>query len=245
MTNGKRKSSRLRDNFFIGQRFPARGAPGERRERELKCWQRGLFYAFNFGRDVRFVAVDCSKPDWVAEPYLTMAENRDFLEKEFRPTVTSLSPRCIVFGHHPPFCAGPSHGNGDSDIKRVRKHLWPLLRRVGVRVSFWRHEHNFQWFNGDAGDHYIVSGASGKAATDKTETPAHWAARKHRKSKPEWPDLRITACGGHYLSVAYSDGQMKVVPRGISHTEPSAAFDLPPTFSLDVTLNESGSGTSG
>ena len=54
-----------------------------------------------------------------------------------RPTAAraGASPFC----HHPPFCAGPQHGNTDR-----MEQLLPLFAQGGVRVVFSGHEHNFQ-----------------------------------------------------------------------------------------------------
>jgi tartrate-resistant acid phosphatase type 5 len=85
----------------------------------------------------------------------------------------------IPFSHHPPFCAGPEHGNTAGMVER----LVPLFEAAGVRLVLSGHEHNFQ--HAVVNDiNYVVSGAAGKL---RTEPPRHfdeagtraWAAAPH------------------------------------------------------------------
>jgi hypothetical protein len=46
----------------------------------------------------------------------------------------------IPFSHHPPYAAGPQHG----DTNSMRDHILPLCIDHNVRTFFSGHEHNFQ-----------------------------------------------------------------------------------------------------
>jgi tartrate-resistant acid phosphatase type 5 len=61
----------------------------------------------------------------------------------------------IPFCHHPPFCAGPFHGNTDR-----MESLVALFEAAGVKACFSGHEHNFQHSHWNGIDYFISGGGS-------------------------------------------------------------------------------------
>jgi hypothetical protein len=140
------------DNLYLRERFA-----GEERYGRSSL-DPGLFYRFNFGRDVEFVSIDTSKESWFSERLFNVPKHLDFLEAAFpAPNASATLPRWrIPFCHHPPFCAGPRHRNTGSMHK-----LLPLFERAGVKAMFSGHEHNFQ-HSRNSGIDYFVTGGAGK-----------------------------------------------------------------------------------
>ena len=124
----------LYDNLLVTPRF---GAVRPGRDASIT---KGLFYRFRFGRDVEFICLDTSKD--------TLLFGSRMFEKDPGKTwmrgalATPLgSPKWrIPFSHHPPYCAGPEHG----DTNSMRDKIIPLCVQNGVRAFISGHEHNFQ-----------------------------------------------------------------------------------------------------
>lgn len=181
----------LADNFFLRERF-------YRQQLEARASvEPGLFYRFRFGADVELVCLDTSEA--VDLPERHFFQNRahlDFLEETFaRPRPGSPS-WTIPFCHHPPFCAGPHHGNTGPMLDS----LVPLFERAGVRVVLSGHEHNFQYSRYN-GIHYLISGAAGRLRED----PPRDFARAHTVA---W------ATEGHLLLVQLDADEMRIRPVG-------------------------------
>jgi len=182
----------LEDNFFLRTRFEA----DQGRSSEAP----GLYYRFRFGRDVEFVCIDTSHASsgTGCNHYFELAPHRAFLERVFEERASSESERgqrwLIPFAHHPPYCAGPHHGNNTAMLKT----LVPLFAPAGVRVMFAGHEHNFQYSVADD-IHYFVSGAGAKL---RPEEP-----RDFEKAR-----TRAWAAEGHFLLVQIRGKQMQVTP---------------------------------
>lgn len=176
----------LADNLFTDLRF-AEGSEVGRASLDP-----GLFYRFSYGADVHFVAVDTTEADELAARFFVDdPRHRAFLEQEL-----SGEPRGwrIPFSHHPPFCAGPKHGNTEHLVDA----LVPLLRAGGVQAMFSGHEHNFQHNHVDGVD-YLVTGSAGKL-------------RQGRPNRFEQAGTRSWAAEGHFLIVDVDSQAMTIHP---------------------------------
>jgi hypothetical protein len=105
------------------------------------------------------------------------------MQRALPPRAEGGIPRRIPFGHHPPFCAGPLHGNTDRMDSVVR-----LFEAGGVRASFAGHEHNFQ-HNRWNGIDYFVSGAGSKI---RRRTPGGFDAAHTQSWSGECHFLLVT-----------------------------------------------------
>jgi tartrate-resistant acid phosphatase type 5 len=182
--------SQLEDNFYLGPRFVREG---EARSKD----ELGLYYRFAFGRDIEFVSVDTSHASrgQGCEHYFELPTHRQFLERAFQPPTHASAARWLIpFSHHPPYCAGPHHGNNEAMLAQ----LVPLFQRAGVRAVFSGHEHNFQYAL-DRDVHYFVSGAGAKL---RAEPPTAFKAAR----------TRAWAAEGHFLLVQIRGRQMAVTP---------------------------------
>jgi tartrate-resistant acid phosphatase type 5 len=198
--------AQMLDNLFLERRFagqPTLSWTGGFRD----TWRHGLFYAFDFGRDFRFAAMDTTHgAHWVRA-----GANRAVLDRIF--AVGDEGPSWIVpFGHHPPFCLGPDHGYWAYDVKLVRDAFWTddRMRKAGVPMSFWGHEHNFQHWKGP-GHQLFVSGAAGKRNGGPT-AEARDSALARTASEPDRPGPAESRMGWHFLDVVFDGaGETDVV----------------------------------
>ncbi|CAN5844594.1 hypothetical protein BH23ACT10_BH23ACT10_21350 [soil metagenome] len=176
----------LDDNMFTELRF-ADSDDGGRASLDP-----GLFYRFSYGSQVHFVAVDSTlAPGMDAEHFVDHPRHRKFLER----VLTDDAPGwTIPFSHHPPFCAGPKHGN----TEHLVDSLVSLLERGGVRVMLSGHEHNFQHASVNGVD-YIITGAAGKVREGR---PDGWEQAGTRS----WIDE------GHFLVVDVDVDRMTIHP---------------------------------
>jgi tartrate-resistant acid phosphatase type 5 len=163
--------AQLADNLFLEHRF----RPGV--EAGSASLDPGLFYRFQVGADLEFVCIDTSIAEGMdVEHFFDDPAHGRWLRDALRRD----GPRWqIPFSHHPPFCAGPEHGNTAGMVDR----LVPLFREAGVRLVLSGHEHNFQHAVVD-GIHYVVSGAAGKLRAEAprgftTAGTCAWAAAGH------------------------------------------------------------------
>ncbi len=139
------------DNFYLRERLAADEAAGR------ASVGPGLFYKFRVASDVEFVCIDTSKEDFFRRGRLyEYPKHQEFVQRAFPPTEQGRIPWRIPFGHHPPFCAGPQHGNTDG-----MEPMIALFEKAGVRACFSGHEHNFQHSRWNGID-YFVSGAGSK-----------------------------------------------------------------------------------
>ena len=188
----------LLDNLYLRERIAADEGSGR------ASMDPGLFYRFRYGRDVEFICIDTSKESfWRRGRLFEYPKHRQWLEQTFAGTggVRWRLPFC----HHPPFSAGPRHGNTDG-----MEELLPLFARGGVRAVFSGHEHNFQHSH-HAGIDYFVSGAGSKV---RTGIPGG-AIAAHTVT---WADQ------AHFLLVTIDGGTMTV--RAIGELEDDRLVDL-------------------
>ena len=187
--------AQLEDNFYLGARF-AHG--GEARSNESP----GLYYRVGFGSDIEFVSIDTSHASegHGCEHYFELAPHRRFLDRAFQARGDQEPRRWLIpFSHHPPYCAGPHHGNNEAMLAQ----LLPLFHRAGVRVVFSGHEHNFQYAR-ERDVHYFVSGAGAKL---RPEPPTGFDAAH----------TRAWAAQGHFLLVQIRGAEMRVTPVARAH----------------------------
>ncbi|HUQ50256.1 MAG TPA: metallophosphoesterase [Terriglobales bacterium] len=187
----------LFDNFFLGERFKGDETAGR------ASLDPGLFYKFRWGAAAEFVCVDTSRNSLLfGKRFFEHPNHQAFLDAAF-PAAENDPARPtwrLVFSHHPPYCAGPKHGNTKSMLER----LLPLFRRGGVRVVFSGHEHNFQRSHDEhqgSKIDYVVSGAGGKI---RLSPPTEFAEAK----TVEW------ASEAHFLLVKISGETMTLTPMG-------------------------------
>jgi tartrate-resistant acid phosphatase type 5 len=164
--------AQVEDNFYLRERL----AGGEEAAGRASFCP-GLFYRFRYGSDVEFVCLDTSREGFFRARLYEYPKHWEFVEAAF-PADKGAGIWRIPFCHHPPYCAGPQHGN-----TKGMQRLIPVFERSGVKASFAGHEHNFQHSLAD-GIHYFITGAAGKlrrAAPDRFEE-AHtvtWATECH------------------------------------------------------------------
>ena len=183
----------LLDNFFLNERFTGEESAGR------SSIGPGLMYRFHYGADVEFVCVDTSRESKLfSERFFEHKNHASFLDASFPavPDGAQRQPWRIPFTHHPPFCAGPQHGNSQSLIR----HMLPLFRRSGVRAVFSGHEHNFQHSRFEGID-YFITGAGGKVRLE----PPYDFAEAHTTC---W------AAAGNFLVVEVSAERMVVTALG-------------------------------
>ena len=215
------------DNFYLRERLLGEEAAGR------ASVNPGLFYKFHVSSDIEFVCFDTSKEDFFRRGRLfEYPKHWDFMQRtfavdpidsiangagatrvaaservrEFEGRSPSLKTRWrIPFGHHPPFCAGPQHGNTDR-----MESVVSLFETSGVRVCFSGHEHNFQHSRWNGVD-YFITGAGSKV---RQRTPGGFESAHTRTWSSE--------C--HFLLVAI-DGQVMTV-RAIGESPGEALRDI-------------------
>ena len=193
------------DNFYLAERLA-----GEEQAGRASIGP-GLFYRFRYGSDVELVCLDSSRRFLLfGERFFRHPNHQPFLEAAF-PPADGKPPRWrIPFAHHPPYCAGPMHGNSVSSLE----HLVPLYRRAGVKLVLSGHEHNFQHSRADGID-YFVTGGGGKVRGGRPKGMAEartaaWAAACHfLLVRVEGAEARVTPIGGDGkpLAVQGPDGR--------------------------------------
>ncbi len=169
------------DNFYLRERLSGEEAAGR------ASVNPGLFYRFRVSSDVEFVCFDTSKEDFFRRGRLfEYPKHWDFMQRAFTGESTDAVRWRIPFGHHPPFCAGPQHGNTDG-MERVVS----LFEASGVRACFSGHEHNFQHSRWNGVD-YFVTGAGSKV---RQRTPGGFEAAHTRTWSAECHFLLVTIDG--------------------------------------------------
>jgi len=196
------------DNFYLRERLLGEEAAGR------ASVNPGLFYKFHVSSEIEFVCFDTSKEDFFRRGRLfEYPKHWDFMERtfavdpidsiangagatrvaaservrEFEGRSPSLKTRWrIPFGHHPPFCAGPQHGNTDR-----MESVVSLFETSGVRVCFSGHEHNFQHSRWNGVD-YFITGAGSKV---RQRTPGGFESAHTRTWSSECHFLLVTIDG--------------------------------------------------
>jgi hypothetical protein len=190
------------DNFYLAERLA-----GEEQAGRASIGP-GLFYRFRYGSDIELVCLDTSRRFLLfGDRFFRHPNHAPFLEQAFPAAGGPDAPRWrIPFAHHPPYCAGPMHGNSRSSIER----LVPLYRRAGVKLVLAGHEHNFQHSRADGID-YFVTGGGGKVRSGRPGgmAEAHtvsWAAACHfLLVRIEGREARATPIGGDGMPLAPVD----------------------------------------
>jgi tartrate-resistant acid phosphatase type 5 len=189
------------DNFYLRERLAGEEAAGR------ASVGPGLFYRFRVSSDIEFVCFDTSKEDFFRHGRLfEYPKHLEFMQRAFPPREQGGVRWRIPFGHHPPFCAGPRHGNTDRMEPLVR-----LFEQGGVRACFSGHEHNFQHSIWNGVD-YFVSGAGSKI----------------RRRVPRWfEEAHTDSWSGecHFLLVTI-DGPVMTV-RAIGESPGDTLVDIP------------------
>ena len=190
------------DNMYLRERLAGEEAAGR------ASVSPGLFYRFRVSSDIEFVCVDTSKEHFFKRGRLyDYPKHWDFMQRAFPPLGTDTVRWRVPFGHHPPFCAGPMHGNTDGMHRVVE-----LFERSGVRACFSGHEHNFQhsyW----SGIDYFVSGAGSKI---RRRTPRRFEQAHTQSWSGECHFLLVTIDGDVMTVRAIgedAEGQIVDIPR--------------------------------
>jgi DNA repair exonuclease SbcCD nuclease subunit len=178
----------LLDNFYLWERFGTETKSGN------ASLDPGLFYRFRYGQDVEFVCLDTSKEHFFhGKRLFEYPKHREWIEHTLASDYNTRWR--IVFCHHPPFCAGPRHGNTDR-----MDQLLPLFAQGGIRVVFSGHEHNFQ-HSSYGGIDYFVTGAGSKVRKGSPD-------RFDEAHTHSWSDH------AHFLLVTIDRTTMRVEPIG-------------------------------
>jgi tartrate-resistant acid phosphatase type 5 len=190
----------LLDNMYLRERIASDEASGR------ASIDPGLFYRFRFGRDVEFICLDTSKESFFRGKRLfEYPKHREWVEQTFASD-EGVRWR-IPFCHHPPFCAGPQHGNTDH-----MEQLLPLFARGGARVAFSGHEHNFQHSTHDGID-YFVTGAGSKVRKGSPDD----FERAHTQSWSDYAHFLLVTIDGNSMQVRpigeLIDGEIRELPR--------------------------------
>ncbi len=198
-TEDRDDREQLLDNLYLRERMASDEASGR------ASMDPGLFYRFRFGRDVEFIGIDTSKEGFFRGKRLfEYPKHWEWIEQ----TLAAPGARWrLPFAHHPPFNAGPKHGNTDR-----MEGLLPLLARGGARAMFSGHEHNFQHSHHDGIDYFITGAGSKVNAAPPTDfANAHtlsWSGQAH---------FLLVTIAGDTMTVRtigeLVDGELKDLPR--------------------------------
>ncbi|HEV2075526.1 MAG TPA: metallophosphoesterase [Thermoleophilaceae bacterium] len=179
----------LADNYFIEERFRPQVEPGR------ASLDPGLFYRFGVGDTVEFVCIDTSLAgELEVDHYFDDPAHLEWVREALRSRESEAPRWRIPFSHHPPYCAGPSHGSTPGMVER----LVPLFREAGVALVLSGHEHNFQHSVVD-GINYVISGAGGKL---RPEPPTDFRGA----------GTRAWATAGHFLLVDADEERLLIHP---------------------------------
>ena len=107
------------DNLFLDHRFRPEVETGS------ASLEPGLFYRFQVGANLEFICIDTSIATGMdVEHYFDDPAHSRWVEETLRGEGARWR---IPFSHHPPFCAGPEHGNTTGMVER----LVPLFEQTG------------------------------------------------------------------------------------------------------------------
>jgi tartrate-resistant acid phosphatase type 5 len=211
--------AQVEDNFYLRERL----AGGEEAAGRASFCP-GLFYKVRYGSSIEFVCLDTSKEGYFRGHRLfEYPKHWEFVESAF-PNDPGASLWRIPFCHHPPYCAGPQHGN-----TKGMDRLIPLFERSGVKVLFAGHEHNFQHSLVN-GIHYFVTGAAGKLRRAQPDrfAEAHtvtWATECHFLLATIAGDaMRVRALGEADTPDQDPADIIRLDPQGRPHVGPMQVF---------------------
>jgi tartrate-resistant acid phosphatase type 5 len=186
----------LFDNLYLNERFAGEDKYGR------ASLGPGLFYRFNYGRDVELIALDTSKERLFGARLIDHPKHNDFVERAFSAQRSDRPKWQIPVSHHPPFSAGPFHSNTTS-----MHRLLPLFEAAGVRAMLSGHEHNFQ-HSIHNGIHYVISGGGGKLRRSEPSQAGYAAA--HTQSWAGAFNFLIVTIDGDTMTIrpfTESDGE--------------------------------------
>jgi|SoiMethySBSTD1v2_1073268.scaffolds.fasta_scaffold159022_3 tartrate-resistant acid phosphatase type 5 len=194
LEGGQGDTLTLYDNLLVSSRFGI-ARPG--RDASIT---KGLFYRFRFGSDIELMCLDTSKD---ALLFGSRMFEKDPGKSWMRDALTTPlgSPKWrIPFSHHPPYCAGPQHG----DTNSMREKIIPRCVENGVRVFISGHEHNFQCIDSEDADkriRCIVTGGAGQFRTGQPEKSTNGNVHS-------WGGN----AGTHFLIVTINGSSMTIEP---------------------------------
>jgi tartrate-resistant acid phosphatase type 5 len=184
----------LYDNTLVTARF-SQPRPG--RDAAVT---KGLFYRFRFGRDIEFICLDTSKEALLFGKRMFEKEpGRTWMRQAFDTPLGAPRWR-IPFSHHPPYCAGPQHGDTDS----MRDKIIPLCLANGVRAFLSGHEHNFQCLGSEDAEKRVtcvVTGGGGQ-----------WRDGEPDKATNGFMQAWGGNAGTHFLIVTIDGAKMTIEP---------------------------------
>jgi len=211
--------AQVEDNFYLRERLVG----GEEASGRASFCP-GLFYRFRYGSNIEFVCLDTSKEGFFRGYRLfEYPKHWEFVESAF-PSDAGAGLWRIPFCHHPPYCAGPQHGN-----TKEMARLIPLFERSGVKVLFAGHEHNFQ-HSVVEGIHYFTTGAAGKLRRTPPDRfdEAHtvtWSTECHFLLVTiEGDAMRVRALGEIDTPDRNPTDITRLDPRGRPHVGPMEIF---------------------
>jgi hypothetical protein len=210
--------AQVMDNFYLATRLATEEAAGR------ASVGPGLFYRFKVASDVEFVCIDTSKEHFFRRGRLfSYPKHWEFVRNAFPVLPADRIRWRIPFCHHPPFCAGPQHGNTDG-----MEDLIALFEEGGVRACFSGHEHNFQHSRHKAID-YFVSGAGSKI---RSGTPSRMKDAHTVSWSPTCHFLLVTINGDAMTVRAIGDddnGVLQEIQRFDPEGKPvTGAITVPP-----------------
>ncbi len=181
--------TQLLDNFHLRRRFAAQSRD------DIGCLEPALVYSFSAGASLRFLCLDSTMDERAHRRFVELEPFRTLVDKALAEARRASQPAwCVVFSHHPPFCAGPRYGNDDPMCRSVV----PLVEATPGAVMFSGHEHNFQHARVNGVD-YFVTGAGGKLSSDPPD-------RFTEAGTEAWATV------GHFVLVSAGPGRMTVTP---------------------------------
>jgi hypothetical protein len=194
LEGGQGDTLTLYDNLLVTPRFHN---PPPGRDASVT---KGLFYRFRYGSDVEFICLDTSKDRLLfGKRMFEKNPGKTWMRNALASPLGSPAWR-IPFSHHPPYCAGPEHG----DTNSMRDDIIPLCVDHGVRAFISGHEHNFQCIDSeDAARRVrcIVTGGGGQWRTGKPEKSTNGNVHS-------WGGN----AGTHFLIVSIAGSSMKIEP---------------------------------
>ena len=102
------------DNFYLRERLAGEEAAGR------ASVSPGLFYRFRVASDIELVCFDTSKENFFRRGRLFVPEALGLHAARVSADRDRRHPMAHSVRHHPPFCAGPQHGNTDRMEEVVR-----------------------------------------------------------------------------------------------------------------------------
>jgi tartrate-resistant acid phosphatase type 5 len=182
------------DNLLVTARFRS-ARPG--RDASIT---KGLFYRFRFGSDIEFICLDTSKDSLLSISRMFDKEpGKAWMRSAFATPLGQPRWR-VPFSHHPPYCAGPEHG----DTNSMRDKIIPLCIQHGVKAFFSGHEHNVQVIDSEDAARSVRCVVTGGGGQWRTGVPD--------KSTNGFVEAWGGNTGTHFLLVTVTGTTMTIEP---------------------------------